>query len=181
MALLPVVSIPDQRLRTKSTEVTVFDHQLATFMDDMVETMVKEDGCGLAANQVGVLHRALVFIDAYDREGDNTNILKIINPQIIDASDRQIGIEEGCLSVPGIHHKIDRKDEIRLKYQDETGEQFERVFSGISSIILQHEIDHINGILFIDHLPPLKKRLALERAMRYSKRNETQSKDTCQI
>ncbi len=144
----------DSVLRVKSGEVTVFDESLSRFLDDMVETMMFEDGVGLAANQVGVTRRVAVI----NREPDNPDtLIKLVNPKITASSDITDSVEEGCLSVPGIHGNVVRPVGIELEYQDETGGRHEMKADAIVARIIQHELDHLDGVLFTDRLSLGKK------------------------
>lgn len=134
----------DPLLRKKSKPVTVFDEKLKVLVDDMVETMHHADGVGLAAPQIGILKQVIV-LDLYDDEGP----MALINPRIVDKKGKQIE-EEGCLSLPGRHGMVERPYEVTVQYEDVTGESYELTGEELLSRILCHEIDHLNGILYID-------------------------------
>lgn len=170
MAVLPVLHIPHPILKTKALPVEVIDDELRAFLDDMVDTMFDEDGVGLAANQVGVLKRVLVY-DA-SREENVRDPKKVINPEILWRSDEQEELEQGCLSVPNHYAAVKRPKAIRVKYQDETGQSYTQEFSGFLSHVLQHEIDHLNGILFIEHLTPLKRAMVAKKAKKLEREQE---------
>lgn len=134
----------DPILRKKSKPVTVFDERLKILVDDMVETMHHADGVGLAAPQIGILKQVIVF-DLYDDDGP----MALINPRIVDKTGIQIE-EEGCLSLPGRHGMVERPYEVTVQYEDVTGESYELTGEELLSRVLCHEIDHLNGILYID-------------------------------
>lgn len=134
----------DPMLRKKSKPVVVFDEKLKVLVDDMVETMHHADGVGLAAPQIGILKQVIVF-DLYDDEGP----MALINPRIVDKKGKQIE-EEGCLSLPGRHGMVERPYEVTVQYEDVTGESYELTGEELLSRVLCHEIDHLNGILYID-------------------------------
>lgn len=169
MALLPILEYPDPRLRTKARPVTVFDAALRKRIDDLFETMYAAPGIGLAATQVD-WHQRLVVIDVSKDQNDRE---VFINPKILEASGEATG-EEGCLSVPGIYDDIPRAERIRVRHQDARGTVAERELEGMLAICLQHEIDHLDGRLFVDYLSELKrqrirKKLDKERRERGSK------------
>lgn len=134
----------DPILRKKSKPVTVFDEKLKVLVDDMVETMHHADGVGLAAPQIGILKQVIV-LDLYDDEGP----MALINPRIVDKKGIQIE-EEGCLSLPGRHGMVERPYEVTVQYEDVTGDSYELTGEELLSRVLCHEIDHLNGILYID-------------------------------
>jgi peptide deformylase len=152
MALRNILEYPDPRLRTKAAPVTVFDAALATLVDDMLETMYAAPGIGLAATQVDVHQRVLV-IDISDERNDP---LAIVNPEIL-SREGQAQSEEGCLSVPGIFDDVKRAAKIRLRAQDRNGATFERDYEGVLAVCIQHEMDHLEGKLFVDYLSDLKR------------------------
>ena len=162
MTCLTVLSEPNPILRQKAKPVEVIDDGLRSFVQDMFQTMEKEDGIGLAANQVGVLKRVIVIdVPDYDEETQKpkhtSTRLALINPEITWHSDSKIPSQEGCLSVPEIYEKVSRFEKVRVRYQDVQGVEQEIDAEGLLSFCLQHEIDHINGILFVDRLSSLKK------------------------
>lgn len=134
----------DPILRKKSKPVTVFDEKLKILVDDMVETMHHADGVGLAAPQIGILKQVIV-LDLYDDEGP----MALINPRIVNKDGKQIE-EEGCLSLPGRHGMVERPYEVTVQYEDVDGESYELTGEELLSRVLCHEIDHLNGILYID-------------------------------
>jgi len=154
MALLKILHYPDPVLKKVATPVTVFDERLRRLAADMAETMYAAPGVGLAAPQVGVSER-LVVIDCSPRD-EGPGLLTVINPEIL-AAEEDICEEEGCLSVPGYYAKVPRKSRVKVKYQDLDGQQRMIEADGLWAVAFQHEIDHLDGVLFVDHLSPLKK------------------------
>jgi len=180
MSLLTIIHYPDPRLRLKSEPVTVFDDELKTFVKDMEETMNIAKGIGLAAIQVAIPRRLLV-IDIGDLdededyvEGDDkserrlserrtvSNLELYINPEIIESSG-SIDYEEGCLSLPGVFASVRRKEHLKLRYQDVDGKSHEIETHGLRSIVLQHEMDHLDGIVFPDRIGPMQKMMVLNK------------------
>jgi len=152
----------DPVLRQATEPVTVFDHELTEFVDRMSDALYEENGLGLAAPQMGD-HRKVVIIDlSFGEEVENT--LPLVNPEII-AHEGECVMEEGCLSVPGIFEDVTRPEVIRLKYQDVDGAAHEIEADGILARVIQHEVDHLEGILFIDRLSTVKRTL-LAKALR---------------
>ena len=153
MTILTVLSFPDERLRTKATEVAEVNDEIRTIVDNMFETMYEENGVGLAATQVNI-HQRIVVMDVSE---DKENPLVLINPEIIDKSEDTFINEEGCLSVPGCYAKVDRHEKVTVKALDRDGKEFTLDGDELLSICIQHELDHLNGILFVDYLSPLKR------------------------
>lgn len=152
MALLPILRFPDERLRTVAKPVTVFDAALRQLVADMAETMYEAPGIGLAATQVNVHQRVIVIDVSEDQKG----LQAFINPVIESVSGMQT-YEEGCLSVPGVYDKVDRPSDVRVRYQDLDGKAQVLETGDLLAICLQHEIDHLNGKVFVDHLSLLKQ------------------------
>lgn len=152
MALLPILQHPDPRLRQKTKPVTVFDAALQKLVDDLFETMYAAPGVGLAANQCGVLLRLAVM----DCSEDKTQPLVLANPEIISSDERQ-QMEEGCLSVPDIRDSIARFNRVRFRALDRNGQPFEMDVEGLAAQCVQHELDHLDGKLYIDYLSSLKR------------------------
>lgn len=150
--LLPIITYPNKLLKNVSDDVVLFDSQLHTFLDNMYETMMHSNGIGLAAIQVAMPIRALILCIP-DEEGnqDPSNILEIINPRIVNASGK-ITYQEGCLSVPGFYEDIERHESLTLHYLNRHGAECTIQADELLSIAIQHEMDHLNGKLFIDHL-----------------------------
>ncbi|HZR35906.1 MAG TPA: peptide deformylase [Nevskia sp.] len=152
MALLTILHHPDPRLRKKTPPVQKFDQELQKLIDDMFETMYAAPGVGLAANQVGVQLRLAVM----DCSDEHDQPIVMINPEIVDPSDRQ-DMEEGCLSVPDIRDKVQRYNRLRLRALDRHGKPYELEAEGLMAQCVQHEIDHLDGKLYIDYLSSLKR------------------------
>lgn len=152
MALLEILIYPDKRLRDIAKPVDVVDAQVHKLLDDMLETMYDAPGIGLAATQVGV-NRRVVVIDVSESK-DSPMVL--INPEILDSSGQQMG-EEGCLSIPGIYEDIERSAQIRFRALDRNGESYEMDADGLLGVCVQHEVDHLDGKLFVDYLSALKR------------------------
>jgi peptide deformylase len=178
MALLEIIETPDPRLRVKSTPVDAVDDSLRAFMDDMLETMYAAPGIGLAAIQVGVPKRVLVMDlhdgpqpdDAKDDDPRTRNPRYFVNPEIVWASDELSVYNEGCLSVPEQYAEVQRPARIRVKYLDRDGAAQEVEMDGLLATCLQHEMDHLEGVLFIDHLSRLKRDILL-RKLQKNRRN----------
>ncbi|MFY1026999.1 peptide deformylase [Actinobacillus seminis] len=164
MALLNVLIYPDERLKTIAKPVEVFDEKLNKFIDDMFETMYQEEGIGLAATQVDV-HQRIITIDI---EGNKQNQLVLINPEIIESCG-ETGIEEGCLSLPGLRALVPRKEKVTVKALNRKGEEFILQAEDLLAICIQHEIDHLNGIVFADYLSPLKRQRMKEKLIKWQK------------
>ena len=152
MALRTILEFPDPRLRTRAKPVTAFDEALGTLIDDMLESMYAAPGIGLAATQVDV-HQRVIVIDI-SKEHDEPLVL--VNPEIL-GREGEASTEEGCLSVPGIFDEVKRAAKIRLRTQDRSGASFERDFDDILAVCIQHEMDHLEGKLFVDYLSDLKR------------------------
>lgn len=166
MAILPIVCIPDPILRETSTPVEKFDADLKQLVSDMFETMYDAPGIGLAAVQVGVPKRVLV-IDLQDPAEEGGEPVKdprvFINPEVLEESDTLVPYKEGCLSIPDQYADVLRPDRIRARWQDVEGQWQEDEITGLLAVCLQHEIDHLNGVLFIDHLSRLKREMLLKK------------------
>ncbi len=168
MAVLELVKAPDPRLKAVSAAIPEVDKKLRRFMDDMVETMYAANGIGLAAIQVGVPKRIAV-IDL-DPRGPNSKVIYIVNPKVVRASDELTKYNEGCLSVPEIWDDVRRPARVTVDYQDENGTRQTLAAEGLLATCLQHEIDHINGLLFIDHLSKLKRSIALRKSAKLKRK-----------
>jgi peptide deformylase len=158
MAIRTIITLPDPRLRLKCAPVPVIDAGIQALMDDMLETMYSAPGIGLAAIQIAVPKRVLV-LDVAKREDENAarEPLCIVNPEILWTSDELSAHQEGCLSIPEFFEDVERPARVRARYLDRQGRAQEIEADGILATCLQHEIDHLNGILFIDHLSRLKR------------------------
>jgi len=152
MSRLTILEYPDPRLRTRARPVEQFDAALARLIDDMFETMYEAPGIGLAASQVDV-HRRLIIMDVSE---DRSQPLVFINPELL-AREGSARTEEGCLSVPGIFDDVERAARVRVRAHDKTGTVFERDLDGVVAVCLQHEMDHLEGKLFVDYLSDLKR------------------------
>ncbi len=152
MAILEVLRFPDERLRTKATEVTQIDDSIREIVANMIDTMYDENGIGLAATQVNIHQRIVVIDVSEDRDG----LIVLINPEIIKKDGSTVS-EEGCLSVPNSYAKVDRAETVTVRAHNEKGEEFELDADGLLAICIQHELDHLQGTLFIDYLSPLKR------------------------
>ncbi|KTC89469.1 peptide deformylase [Fluoribacter dumoffii] len=166
MAIHTILYLPDPRLRDVAKPVVHFDDKLQTLIDDMFETMYDARGVGLAAPQIGVGLRLSVI----DIEGDKQNQLVIINPEIVTAEGEK-KFEEGCLSVPGAYDTVIRAEKVTVKALDRNGKPFEINAEGLLAECLQHEIDHMNGKLFIDLLSPLKKAMARKKLEKFKRQH----------
>ena len=166
MAILPIIETPDPLLRRKSSPVEAVTPELQALIDDMFETMYAAPGIGLAAIQVGVPKRLLV-IDLQEPEEEGGEPVRrplvFINPEIVETSDTLQTYNEGCLSVPEMYAEVDRPDRIRARWLDRDGTRHEEELDGMIAIVLQHEMDHLEGILFIDHLSRLKRDMILKK------------------
>ena len=167
MALLPILTAPDPALKKISQPVKQVDASVRKLMDDMLETMYRAPGIGLAAPQVGVLKRVIVLDLA--REGEEPQPLRLANPEIIWVSDDDATYNEGCLSVPEHYADVVRPAACRVKYLDQDNKQQEIAAEGLLATCLQHEIDHLDGILFIDHLTSLKRNIILRKLLKAKK------------
>lgn len=157
MALREIRTYPDPVLRKKTSRIERIDSSLDRLIEDMVETMHAAPGVGLAANQVGVpLQLAVIDLSSRENEEQRYPLLIILNPEIL-AMEGSIIEEEGCLSIPEYAEKVKRAARVKVRAQDRTGKQFELEAEGLLAKALQHEIDHLNGLLFVDKLSPLKK------------------------
>ncbi|MBU6253329.1 MAG: peptide deformylase [Alphaproteobacteria bacterium] len=166
MAILPIIETPDPRLKTISSPVETIDDDLRAFIKDMFDTMYDAPGIGLAAIQVGVPKRVLV-IDLQDKDEETGKVIRdprvFINPEILEESEELSVYNEGCLSVPEQYADVERPAVIKARWLDEQGQSHEDVLDGLLAICLQHEMDHLEGILFIDHLSKLKRDMVLKK------------------
>ena len=175
MTVLKILTIPDPRLKHKSIEVESFDTDLQKIVKNMYDTLhASGNGIGLAAPQVGIKKR-IVVIDL--KEEGKSDPITFVNPKILKLSEEKFINEEGCLSVPEYYAEVERSKEVELEWFDENGKKKVKKVKGLLSICIQHEIDHLNGTLFIDHLSKLKRKLVFEKLKKIKKKNERQSKD----
>ncbi|PZQ49149.1 MAG: peptide deformylase [Micavibrio aeruginosavorus] len=158
-----IITVPDPVLKEVAKKVETVDDALRRQLDRMLHTMYEAPGIGLAANQIGILNRVLVMDTAQREEKETRKPIFMINPEIIWESEEPSVWEEGCLSIPGQFADVERPLEVRVKYLDYNGKIQESVFEGLASHCVQHEIDHLNGTLFIDHLSTLKRNMILKR------------------
>jgi peptide deformylase len=162
-----IVIEPDPILRKKSEMLETVDDDLRILLDDMLETMYAAPGIGLAAVQIGILKRLIVIDISKDK--DEKNPLFLINPEIISLSNKTSVYEEGCLSLPGHFAEIERPAECRIKFIDYDGKEKELEANGLLATCIQHEVDHLNGILFIDYLSKLKKDMIVKKLIKHKK------------
>ena len=170
MALRTILTAPDPRLKKKAAAVASVDAEARQLMDDMLETMYAAPGIGLAAPQVGELKRVVVL--DIDREDVKTGPLCMANPEIIEASDEDVSYEEGCLSVPEHYSEVVRPANVTVRYLDRDGKQQDMKCEGLLATCVQHEIDHLDGILFIDHISALKRNMILRKLLKARKEKE---------
>ncbi len=172
MSLLPIIEIPDPLLRAQSEPVESIGDDVKRLIADMFETMYEAPGIGLAAIQVAVPRRLLV-IDLQDPEEEGGEPVKrpyvFINPEIVERSDARKIYNEGCLSIPDQYAEVERPDVVRARWIDENGRSQEGEFGGLMSVCLQHEVDHLNGVLFIDHLSRLKRDMVVKKVIKARK------------
>jgi peptide deformylase len=161
MALREILVVPDPILKQVSRPVETVDDDLRALMDDMLETMYAAPGIGLAAIQIGVPKRVIVMDLA--REGEPPAPRYFVNPEILWASEETAPYEEGCLSVPEIFDEVERPSQVKLRYLDYDGKTVEEDAEGLYAVCIQHEMDHLEGVLFIDHLSRLKRNMALKK------------------
>lgn len=167
MAVLPLVVAPDPRLKKKALPVERVDDTIRKQMDDMVETMYAENGMGLAAPQVGISNRVIVMDIA--RKDEDPVIFKMANPEIIWESPEIKSYEEGCLSVPEHYAEVKRPASVKIRFIDYENEIREIEADGVLAVCVQHEIDHLNGVLFIDHLSSLKRGIIARKLLKAKK------------
>ena len=168
MAKLAILEFPDPRLRKTATPVIAVDDALRSLIDDMLETMYAAPGIGLAASQVDV-HKRLLVADV-SANGDEPHAL--INPEILEKDGIQVS-EEGCLSVPGYYEEVERAEHIRVRYQDRNGEEVETEMEGLLAVCVQHEIDHLDGKLFVDYISETKRSRIRKRLLRDQRHRAT--------
>ena len=170
MALREIIKLPDKRLRAVSEPVKHVDAAVKKLIDDMFETMYQAPGIGLAAVQVGVAKR-VITMDLSKKEDDHEPLV-FINPEVVWASGQTAKYEEGCLSIPEYYEEVERPAEVKVKYLDRNGKSHEVSAKGLFATCLQHEIDHINGVLFIDHLSKLKRDRIIKKFTKAAKKVE---------
>ncbi|ALK10817.1 peptide deformylase [Blastochloris viridis] len=168
MAIRDILTVPDPRLREISEKVAVVDDEVRRLVDDMFETMYAAPGIGLAAIQIGAPRR-IVTIDTA-RKGEDKRPMVFINPEVVWSSEDRRSHEEGCLSIPDYYEPVERPDRVRVRWLDRDGNAQEAEFSGLLSTCLQHEIDHLNGGLFIDYLSRLKRERVMKKFTKLARR-----------
>lgn len=183
MSLLPIIEVPDPLLRAQSAPVERVDDELRRLIADMFQTMYEAPGIGLAAVQVAIARRLLVIdlqepasTGANEAEEDQGEPVRrphvFINPEIVHRSDARKIYNEGCLSIPDQYAEVERPDVVRARWIDEQGREQEGEFGGLMSVCLQHEVDHLNGVLFIDHLSRLKRDMIVKKVLKARKERE---------
>lgn len=164
MAVLDILVAPHPVLKQMAKPVAQVDARVARLMDDMVETMYAAAGIGLAAPQIGILERVIV-VDVHEK-GEPPNPIRLANPEIIWSSEDSSVFEEGCLSVPEQYAEVTRPERVRVRYLDEKNQSREIEVDGLMATCIQHEIDHLNGVLFVDHLSTLKRNMILRKVQK---------------
>jgi peptide deformylase len=164
MAILPIITAPDPRLKVKSRRVGKIDDAARRLMDDMLETMYAAPGIGLAAIQVGV-PKNIIVIDL-SREGEERKPLFLVDPEIVWASDEDKPWEEGCLSLPEQYAEVKRPARIRVRFLDYYGDMRELEADGVLAVCIQHEMDHLDGVLFVDHISALRRNMILRKLVK---------------
>ena len=162
MSILPIITLPDPVLRKISAAVETVDDEVRGLANSMLETMYAAPGIGLAAVQLGVLRR-LIVMDTIKGEDVPRNPVVLINPEILSSGDKPRVHEEGCLSIPRMYAEVERPALVRVRYVDMEGKQQERDFADLQATVVQHEIDHLEGILFIDYLSRLRRNLLIRK------------------
>ncbi|MBR1648120.1 MAG: peptide deformylase [Alphaproteobacteria bacterium] len=174
MAKLPIFEYPHPILKQIASRVEKVDGSLQKLLDDMLETMYAAQGVGLAAPQVGISKRIIVIDTAHPDEGESPRPLYLVNPEIVWHSQEESSQFEGCLSVPEQRAEVTRYLEVRVHYQDYNGEEREMTADGLLSIALQHEIDHLDGILYIDRISRLKRQILIKKLQKLRREEENQ-------
>lgn len=180
MAILPLVIAPDERLKTRSEPVTQVNDEIRTLCKDMLETMYHNNGIGLAAVQVGIMKRVIVvdiewstagMPDDPDAQanGQDGNPICMINPELVDTDQEPSTYKEGCLSFPEQYSDVDRPKEVTVKYLDEQGAEQTLHADGLLATCIQHEIDHVNGVTFVDHISRLKREVIIKKLTKMKK------------
>ncbi len=171
MPILPIIIAPDPRLKQIAAPVARVDDEIRQLMDDLLETMYQAPGVGLAAPQVGVLKRVIV-VDASAKDEEPAP-LRLANPELIEVSDEDAAYEEGCLSLPEHYAEVVRPAQVRVRFLDHEGEIRELDAEGLLGTCIQHEMDHLEGILFVDHLSALKRNMILRKLTKAKKADQT--------
>ncbi len=171
MAILPILSYPDPRLRTIATPVKEVNAEIKTLIQDMIETMYDADGIGLAASQVD-RHIQLIVMDLSENKDKP---VVFINPKVTPLVEEKQPYEEGCLSVPEVYDKVERPNKVRIKALDAEGNAIDEIAEGLLAVCIQHEMDHLNGVIFVDYLSRLKQTRARDKVKKVLKVREKQS------
>ncbi len=171
MALLPILSYPDPRLRTIAKPVKEVTPEIKTLIADMIETMYDAQGIGLAASQVD-RHIQLIVMDLSE---DKNAPMVFINPKVTPLVEEKQPYEEGCLSVPDVYDKVERPNKVHIEALDENGERIDKVVDGLLAVCIQHEMDHLNGVIFVDYLSRLKQTRARDKVKKVLKIREKQA------
>lgn len=169
MALLKLYEYPHPVLKQKTEKVEKVDAKIQKLLDDMLETMYASNGCGLAAPQIGVSKKIVVVDIAH--EDEEANPIYMVNPEIIWKSEEKVCGEEGCLSVPGQRADVERHASVKVKYLDYNGKEQAMLAEDFLAIAIQHELDHLDGVLYIDHLSRLKRQMLLKKLEKFRKEN----------
>ena len=168
MAVRDIIILPDKRLRQKSDPVKAVDAEVRALVEDMFETMYKAPGVGLAAIQIGVARRIVTVDTAKKDEPKDPQVF--INPEVVWTSDEKNTYEEGCLSIPEYYEEVERPSEVKVRFMNLEGKTQEIAANGLLATVLQHEIDHTNGVLFIDHISKLKRDRVIKKFAKAAKR-----------
>ena len=171
MALLPILSYPDPRLRTIATPVKEVDSEIKTLISNMIETMYDADGIGLAASQVD-RHIQLIVMDLSENKDKP---VVFINPKVTPLVEEKQPYEEGCLSVPDVYDKVERPNKVRIEALDAEGNAIDEIAEGLLAVCIQHEMDHLNGVIFVDYLSRLKQTRARDKVKKVLKIREKQN------
>ena len=169
MTIRPILSLPDKRLRIISKPLPRVDDSARALMDDMLATMYEAPGIGLAAIQIGVAQR-IVVIDTAKKDAPPQPLF-MVNPQIVWSSEERSSYEEGCLSIPDYYEEVERPERVRARFLDRDGKALEIEAGGVLATCIQHEIDHLDGVLFIDHISKLKRMRVIKKFVKQAKRD----------
>ncbi|MCW6508081.1 peptide deformylase [Lichenifustis flavocetrariae] len=168
MAIRPIITLPDPKLRLTSEKIGTVDDSIRALFDDMIETMYDAPGIGLAAIQLGLPHR-LVVLDLARQDEPKTPLF-LVNPEIVWSSEERSVYEEGCLSIPDYYEEVERPASVRIRFRDREGGDGELLADGLLATAIQHEIDHLNGVLFVDHISRLKRERVLRKFVKAAKK-----------
>lgn len=172
MAVREILTVPDPILKQVSEPVETVDEELRSLMDDMLDSMYAADGIGLAAVQIGVPKRVIVMDLDWGKEDGVRNPRYFVNPVLSDPSGNKLPYEEGCLSVPSYFDEVERPDRIQIDYLDYNGKPCTEIAEGMFAVCIQHEMDHLEGVLFIDHLSRLKRQRAVQKVKKFVKQRD---------